>query len=255
MLVGDAGHRWPVVPLLLASVVAPLALGVFLMLRRLAGGLELPLPPLHLIATAAGLVAWTFCVQEVASTPSMTPSKRGWMKSALAIWLPLVTVLLFAVGCSYPGKRWVDWLVWGMAIVVVVLLSPPIRLRRRNQLAITTDVNSELLVQQLNRYRMPDGRDLIRGQLTAEFSPGDRSTNLYVPFCPPFETLPAIEVNVADDSSASVKVVQLLHHGAELEVRLPRTAESSQRVTVEFFVAEAEADISPGGCSRCRQFG
>ena len=57
-------------------------------------------------------------------------------------------------------------------------------------------------------------------------------------FCPPFELLPHIDVNIADDSDATVKVSQFLHNGTQLEVRLPEPAEEPLRVTVELYAAE-----------------
>ena len=46
-------------------------------------------------------------------------------------------------------------------------------------------------------------------------------------FCPPFELLPQVEANIADDFDATVKVAQVLHNGAQLEVRLSEPAEEA----------------------------
>jgi hypothetical protein len=61
---------------------------------------------------------------------------------------------------------------------------------------------------------------------------------LFVAFCPPFEFLPEVEAEIADDSPADVKLTQVLHNGAQLEVRLPHPAPVATSVTVELFAAE-----------------
>jgi len=94
------------------------------------------------------------------------------------------------------------------------------------------------ILQQLTRVRTAEGRVAVRGTLVAEFAAGARDAMLYVAFCPPFERLPEVDAHVTDDTTASVKVAQRLHHGAQLDVRLPAAAENSLTVTVEFFAAE-----------------
>jgi hypothetical protein len=100
--------------------------------------------------------------------------------------------------------------------------------------APTDDPESPQVLQQLTRLRTADGHESIHGTLTAEFSPGERQTTLHVAFCPPFEAIPEVEVNIADDSDATVKLTQLLHHGAQLELRLPEPAEDPLHITIEF---------------------
>lgn len=94
-------------------------------------------------------------------------------------------------------------------------------------------------LQQLTRYRAADGTLSIHGTLVAEFAPGERSTTLYVAFCPPFERLPTVEAEVIDDASASVKLIQLLHNGAQIDVRLPQPAQEKQTVTVEMVATDS----------------
>ena len=75
-----------------------------------------------------------------------------------------------------------------------------------------------------------------RGTLLAEFAPGERTTTLYVAFCPPFERLPRVEV----ESSADVKTVQVLHQGAQFEIRRSGPANSPASASIEFFATDAE---------------
>jgi hypothetical protein len=99
-------------------------------------------------------------------------------------------------------------------------------------------------LQQLTRYRSPDGTHSIHGTLLAEFEPGERSTTIHAAFCPPFEVLPEVEVEVTDDSFATVKLTQLLHNGVEIDVRLPQPATGAQHVTIEMMAAEGSISDS-----------
>jgi len=88
-------------------------------------------------------------------------------------------------------------------------------------------------IQQLTRYRNPDGTHSILGTLLAEFTPGERTVPLVIAFCPPFEHLPTVDAEITDDSGAAVKVTQILHNGAQFEVRLPQPWDENLAVTVE----------------------
>ena len=228
----DVADRWPVSHVIVATFFLAFASGVFLIIRRATGAFTCAAAAMLLIATAAGLLAWAGCIRAI-STRLRVPA------SPIAFWLPPLTLILFAVGCSYPGERWIDWIVWGLALAVLGRLSVARRPLRRRSPPADSDGDGEQLLQQLMRYRMADGRVAIRGTLIAEFAAGERVTDLYAAFCPAFETLPHAEANVADDSTASVKMAQLLHNGAQLEVRLPRPSDHSERVTIELFAAES----------------
>jgi hypothetical protein len=94
------------------------------------------------------------------------------------------------------------------------------------------------ILQQLTRVRDANGRECIHGNLAAEFASGERQTALYIAFCPPFEYLPDVEAEIANDVQAEVKLVQVLHNGAQLEVRLPQPASSPTSITIALFAAE-----------------
>src|ERR1043165_5188529 len=86
--------------LVASSIVFAIAIGAFLVVRRAVGALTNPVPVTELVATAAGVCVWALFVRSVAAKPQAV----GWMT--------LGVLLLFAIGCSYPGNRYVDWLVW-----------------------------------------------------------------------------------------------------------------------------------------------
>ncbi len=218
----DAGDkwRWAVAPALAASVVLVLAIAVFLLARRVSGALDTRLAPVQLVMTAAGLVAWAWAV-------------RLRVRDRRVDWLSAVVLALFAIACSFPGNRAIDWLVWLTALAAYGLIPT-----RRASPAPGVDSNSDQLLQQLTRSRTADGCEAIRGRLVAEFAIGERTAVLHVAFCPPFERLPTVETVVVDGPASDVKLAQVLHQGARLEARLPRASSAAQRVTIEILATD-----------------
>src|SRR5262245_41557374 len=98
-LQSGAAREWPIRQALAASIFIAIGLGVFLVVRRLSGALDVALAPLYLAAAAVLLLAWALAVRVVV--------RQLWVA-----WLIAGALLLFAVACSFPGERAVDWLVW-----------------------------------------------------------------------------------------------------------------------------------------------
>ena len=219
-----------------ATIVFSLAVGLFLLQRRFAGALSTPLPAPQFIATGALLAAWAVAVRKLShATPALTA-------------LAFVAILLIALACSYPGSRIIDWLVWPTAMFAAALfpLNLPLAATRSGArptdsppTPIPLDAEPEHVLQQITRIRNADGTEVIRATLVGEFETGERQTTLYIAFCPPFERLPQVEVEVADDLEATVKLTQVLHNGAQIEVRLAEPAEEFSRVTIELFATDS----------------
>jgi hypothetical protein len=211
------------------STFVVLTLGMFLVARRAMGDVTSPLPLALLILTAAILVAWG-CLMRLGAG-----SLRA---SLLSFWLPAIAILLFAIGLSYPGARVADWCVW-LAAYATLVLGPRWLAKTRHRIpAVARKRRGHRLIQDLQRYRTAEGRDVVRGTLAAEFPPGKRSETLWVSFCPPFEFLPQVTVHATGDATASVKVAQILHNGAQLEVRLSPLASCPPVATIELVAAE-----------------
>jgi hypothetical protein len=219
---------------------------VFLVVRRAAGAIASPLPPLPLVATASLLVVWALLIQLAWRSPQRVVAGESRSPDALfTFWPPLLTILLFAAACSYPGGRWADWLVWPAAIAALVWSSRAVRPARRSSPAGARDVTGDdQVLQQLTRFRTSEGNEAVRGTVVAEFAAGQRDATLYVAFCPPFERLPDIETDVADGFPVAVKVAQRLHNGTQLDVRLAEPAEESLAVTVVFFAVEPDRPLA-----------
>jgi len=225
------GKGWPVSAIVVGAIYFVLALSLFLFVRRATGALIAPLATPQLVATATVMCVWAFIVREFTA------------KRAIYFWVSLCTMLLVAIACSFPVARVVDWLVWLPAIGCIAILPLATRMQlpmsgRRSFSAIADDANPEHVLQQLTRFRTGDGKDAIRGTLAAEFVPGERQTTLYVAFCPPFELLPQVEANATGDYEADVKLAQVLHNGAQLDVRLSEPTEEAVAVSIEFYASE-----------------
>jgi hypothetical protein len=219
--VNDADNwRGAVVPAIVASLVLALVVAVFLVARRMSGALETPLAALPLILTAASLLGWAIAA-------------RLQLHDRRVDWLLAGVLALFAIGCSFPGERLIDWLVWMTAFAAYGLIPA-----RRNPLAGEADKREEQVLQQLTRSRTTDGCETIRGTLIAEFAAGERSAIIHTAFCPPFERLPSVKCEAVGGPGCEVKVSQILHQGVRLEVRLSRASTAAQRVTLEILAAD-----------------
>lgn len=231
LMLRASGNDWPARAIVAASIFFAAALGLFMFIRRATGALAAPLAAPQLVATAFVMCLWALAV-------------CGFTPKRISYWTSLCTLLLVAFGCSFPAARLIDWVVWLPAIGCVALLyfSPhrpsPASPATRSSMAVSQP-NTEQILQQTTRYRTADGKDAIRGSLIADFETGARQTTLYVGFCPPFELLPQFETKANCDFEAEVKLVQLLHNGAQLDVRLSEPAEEPLKVSIEFFANEA----------------
>jgi hypothetical protein len=237
----SGGRQFLTVRVVNASVCGALAVAAFLLARRAVGAFSSSLPVPQLLVTVAAITVWALIVREL--------SRR----TLLFLSLTMVVILLLALACSYPGNRIIDWLAWPTAMFVVVLCPPPVRpthtqpQRVRISTAKLTEchaADAEHILQEFTRVRAADGHEAIHGTLIGEFGPGERHATLHIAFCPPFEHLPQVEVNVADDSDATVKLTQALCNGARLEVRLPEPASENTSVTIELFASEADSTLA-----------
>jgi hypothetical protein len=232
LLIERAGGKvWPMPAVVVGSILFVAVLSLFLFVRRATGALTVPLATPQLVATATVMCLWALVVREFTA------------KRATYFWVSLFTMLLVAIACSFPVARVVDWLVWLPAIGCIAILPLVTRIQLpisggSTLSAIADDAIPEHVLQQVTRFRTVDGKDAIRGTLAAEFVPGERQTTLYVAFCPPFELLPKVEANANGDYEAEVKLAQVLHNGAQLDVRLSEPADEAVAVSIEFFASD-----------------
>lgn len=236
---GNPELRRRIAGALFTSIAILLAFGIFLLVRRASGAFTAPLPPLLVLTTALALLACVWGIRIgwlrfVAPETIFSPALDRW----LFVWLPSTVIVVFAVACSYPGNRIVDWLVWVPAIAGASIPWKSRPSARCNSTAIRLSSTPETLLQQLTRSRTSEGVEMIRGTLLAEFVPGERSVDLFVGFCPPFEHLPDMETELEAATDVEVKLVQVLHNGAQFEIRLAQPAIEPTAIPILFFAAE-----------------
>lgn len=242
-----------------ASVWAALAIAVFLTMRRMSGAFTAPLPFPQVVGAAVAITIWSLGViafNARRTTPDIQPLGRaprwptpmaiGGNTNSYAVVIsfvgPIVALVLFAFACSFRNDRFADWLIWVPAIAISAcatrfapwLVSAPLAVQglpstETRQVADAHD----RLTQRIVRVRTADGSERIEATLIAEFPPDERLAILHIGFCPPFEHLPEIEAIATDGPDAEVKIAQILHNGAQLEVRLQQPSVAPEQVSLE----------------------
>jgi hypothetical protein len=237
----------------LLTVPILFSIGLLLLARRVAGALESPLPTVLLLITATLLVAWSVVINDHWLEPPGTSNRGHNLRGQIFVAAAWTTLVLFAIACSFPFDRLIDWLLWPAAFAAawfgpqaVQFLrerSPRLNLPLRKSPTTSSagDHPDAIPVQRITRYRSPDGVESIHARLSAEVPRGERSANVHVAFCPPFERLPTVEAYLTDDISAEVNLTQVLHHGAQIEIRLPTPAHARTPVNVELMAVETVA--------------
>jgi hypothetical protein len=170
-------------------------------------------------------------------------------------------MMLFTLGLSLPLERYIDWLVWTPLWVADVFWrtsffsGEPFEDQAENSsvspywktahdlgrdAVSSTDmshgsISDGVLLQQLSRLRDRDGVESIAGVLRAEFVAGQRTAELYIGFCPPFEGTPTVEAEQTAGPPARVTTGQCLPHGARIDVRLNQPADAAECIEVDVF--------------------
>jgi hypothetical protein len=190
------------------------------------------------------LLLWAWCVQ---ITCRRSARDAATLFTNLCQWAPLASIILVAFACSYPFTRPADWLIWLPTFAAAWLLP-----RKFNQLHLndhnpnprsplaTISKSSDRVLQKITRSRLADGRQAAHATLTCEFAPGQRTATTFVAFCPPFNRLPEADVDFDDANIATVKLTQVLHHGAQLDVSLACPAMQDSTASVRLFAVEPE---------------
>ncbi len=90
------------------------------------------------------------------------------------------------------------------------------------------------LTQQIVRMQASDGTETMSGRLRASFEPGQRTASVHLAFCPPFSSLPTVEVEQIDGPPGRIKTVQLLPYGVRFDLKLFKDAEEPLGVLLQF---------------------
>ncbi len=243
-----------------SALVALFCLSALLCIRRAMGALISPLSPAALLIVASLLSGLFLACRLIA--PRQALGRTNSLLTWLLTLLPLAAAALAfsaLVNGSHP--------VWTITAAGLVLAAGEIgwwlsRIRRLGRSSGRQDrrramsqresrrddshkscVGAELpetaeqlscdISQQVTRWRDDDGVECLLARLRGEFDKGQRTINLHVAFCPPLESVPALEVRQIDGPPARIKLAQVESFGARLDLKLVASSNEAVSVLVE----------------------
>lgn len=108
----------------------------------------------------------------------------------------------------------------------------------------STGEATEEFISRLQRRMLPDGGELLEGQLIATFEAGSKQAVLHVPFTPPFSAAPQVSCEIADGADARIKAAAVFRYGARLELKRNTSELPELDVAVEIY-AELQSTEPP----------
>jgi hypothetical protein len=251
-----------------------------LLARRIAGELRQPVQGEGLIAL--GLVAAGLASLLRLARVSSPVSPPDWRDRAERLAAPGLCVLFFGTAVSLPGSpAWALSIFWCTLIAAESLwwyftagLSRPVIRwpQRRRVVAVRSapsplpagfrelgidaadmielsDEEEELepslpakVTQQFTRLLSEPAGETLVGLVRAGFAGGERSQNVHLAFCPPFEGTPVLHAEQIEGPSVSIKAAQVESYGARLELKLAARSDESESVIIRFQVCWTPQD-------------
>jgi hypothetical protein len=230
----------------LAAEAVLIAAAALLAARRAAGALSRPVETPVWLVSGVVLSAGAAALREVWLRAG--GDVRRFARLA-GYWIPTAPLLAFLVACWLPGTPAAGIGAF-IAVAVVEHVWAAARLAGRGEgggnrgtdgerqaprvrdARASPAEDAEVVVSDLTRRRAADGSDVIEGRLLAEFAAGSRHAVVYVAFCPPFETTPAIRLAWLDGTPAAVTLTQGLPHGARIELKRSGETETASTTQV-----------------------
>lgn len=239
----------------LCATLTLAAIAALIAARRLSGALSADLTAAPLAAALVLAAVTVFCGRELWRRYA-TPGRPA--KAAVA-WSGTAALLLLCLGCAPPRTQSYLWLACVPLLIADgvsrrAFLRPPKNASpappqaSAMESAAREDAEAdEQIVQELTRTRDAAGLESVRGTLRADFAVGRRYATLYAGFCPPLVATPDVEFETIDGPEATIKLVQALPQGVELELRLPEPVDEPCSVMVEIVAAPPSAPLSRRG--------
>lgn len=236
-------RAWGTVVLL--AVLAPL--GLLLLARRLAGAFDRPLefPTLVLLALVLALLRAAACRLMGNARPYwLTACFDGALLMAgAAVSVPgssgLGLAAFWGVVAAAVGYAWRPRPAAGKEEAQAIPVAPP---AEPLGLAPSEPLDQELVeemvpddvVQQFTRRQLGDGTELVEGWLRVVLVPGQANANAHLGFCPPLARAPELTCEQVSGPAARIKLPQVLPHGARLDLKLARPADTPQAIVLQF---------------------
>lgn len=252
-----------------ASGWLSVACGGLLLVRRLSGGVTVA-PGMVMLAAVCGAGGLLVAVGDLASRhgggrPSLA-TRVGFLMAALAITLPpplgrsgalLMSVVTVAFAVLLLVQPWAGpWLSIPSPVMVPLMPDPlepaqPALIPAGGERSLPSQdaapgskgiddffhvqpATGEHLLQQQERLTRANGTECVRGRLFLAVPTGVRTASGHVGFCPPFATIPTVEVTTAyDEVEAIVAATEVLPWGVRIECRLDEPADEPFEIPID----------------------
>jgi hypothetical protein len=224
--------------------------------RRLAGAMTIPLPaPLALgssLVVAAAAIAALVWWRE---------TDRNWLPRA-AWWPELVTLAVtllwgLAVGAGTSAFT-VGGLIatWGMLIIAVGLVHGWFPEQGGCELAsdvgtpdqtmnLSDSQPSTLNPQPPSHWQkrvIVDGGEMIEGEASVEFQPGQKEALLHLSFCPPLTVAPEVHGEDALGGDIEIRTEAVHTFGARLSIRRSAGLDSAESRQISYVAVQPDVD-------------
>jgi hypothetical protein len=248
----------------LALSVSMALVAIFLLSRRLTGGLSTPLSPLLLITV--GLIAAAGACSAQLLIQSCNRANVFALSSIVASWLILPVPPVIAIAVSLPGSSSLGlvalWLsvggtelgLWQLRknrpVTVAELISgqpqtitsqPIIKSSAIGADEVPVQDHREALTatQKLVYHRAVDGALHVEGWLQARFIAEQRTAIVHVAFCPAFDRAPRVEAELVEGPPAELRPTLVLPWGVRWEIKLDAPATAPTIAKFEFIAHES----------------
>jgi hypothetical protein len=231
-------------PLLARAALGLLLLAALVVVwRRLAGALTSASNPVILVLTGIWIAGAAVAARHARRFPT-TPTRKDLLFSgALSL-----AVLALAAALSLPGQGagalGLFWLVllgeetWGW-MGWFRRVRPARGVQRKDQRSAPCEPQlaptaESTVLQQLELRQSPDGKQELSGWVRMPVVAGQRTGNIHIAFCPPFGSIPQVEIEQVEGPPARIKPARVLAYGARFEVKLAATSDSPGSVKMRF---------------------
>lgn len=220
--------------------------------RWLSGALTIPL--------SAGLVwgsSLTVTVIAVFALINWRESKTAalpgtpWWPELLTLFSPFLWGL--AIGLPASALTWGGLVaLWGMLIVAVGLVhlwfpqatgepaSDTVSDRETFPPAVGSPITDHAPPIHYQKRLIVDGVEVIEGEATADFLPGQKEAILHLSFCPPFSALPDVHAEDALGGDLEIRAEAVYPFGARLSVRRASGIEAAASRQVSYLASPSE---------------
>jgi hypothetical protein len=227
------------------------ALACVLLLRRLAGAFQQPLPAGGLIAAGLAVAGLAGGIRAVGHWLAKYDHAAEPRRIDACGWLPMLAAGLLGLAVSCPASP-----TWALVFFWVTVCGgelaywcPRAYIGRRGTEEHVAALREEEeegeletlppdVFQRIIRAKAGDGSAVVYGLVRCEFAADQRQQNVHVAFCPPLAQKPHLHADQILGPKATLKPSLVETFGACLEVRLVAPSSEPAAVQIQFYAAE-----------------